>query len=66
MCHKLGNCPSGEVSILISVSSIHRKESLESVNFAIYEFKKLVPIWKKVCASTNDLGHSDNCDNLAT
>ena len=46
--HKLGNCPVGEVSVLIAVSSEHRKEALEAVQFAIDELKKTVPIWKKV------------------
>jgi molybdopterin synthase catalytic subunit len=47
MAHKLGSCPAGDVSVLITVSSAHRKEALESVEFAIYELKRLVPIWKK-------------------
>lgn len=45
--HKLGDCPIGETSICIAISSEHRKESLESVHFAIDELKKAVPIWKK-------------------
>ena len=49
LIHKLGDCPIGEISVLIAISSEHRKESLEAVHFAIDELKKTVPIWKKVC-----------------
>lgn len=45
--HKLGDCPIGEISVLIAISSEHRKESLEAVQFAIDELKRIVPIWKK-------------------
>ena len=43
----------GEVSILhpsiiIAISSPHRRDSLEAVNFCIDEVKRTVPIWKKV------------------
>jgi molybdopterin synthase catalytic subunit len=34
--------------VVIAVSSEHRKESLEAVEFAINQLKKTVPIWKKV------------------
>jgi molybdopterin synthase catalytic subunit len=33
---------------MIAISSTHRKESLEAVDFAINELKRTVPIWKKV------------------
>ena len=46
--HKLGNCPVGEVSVIIAISSEHRKESLDAVAFAIDDLKANVPIWKKV------------------
>jgi len=48
MQHKLGACPISDVSIAIIVSSVHRKESLAAVDFAINELKDKVPIWKKV------------------
>jgi hypothetical protein len=49
--HKLGSCPIGEVSVLIAISSEHRRESLEAVAFAIDDLKANVPIWKKVRAA---------------
>jgi molybdopterin synthase catalytic subunit len=51
--HRLGNVPVTETSIIIAISSPHRKDALEAVDFCIDEFKKLVPIWKKVWFSSN-------------
>ena len=48
LVHKLGDCPIGEVSVLIAISSAHRTESLQAVHYAIDELKRTVPIWKKV------------------
>uniref|UniRef100_A0A7S2SVJ8 Molybdopterin synthase catalytic subunit n=1 Tax=Rhizochromulina marina TaxID=1034831 RepID=A0A7S2SVJ8_9STRA len=45
--HKLGGCPVGETSIIIAVSSAHRKEALAAVEYAINTLKATVPIWKK-------------------
>ncbi|KAJ8304702.1 hypothetical protein KUTeg_018285 [Tegillarca granosa] len=39
--------PLTEASIIIAISSPHRKESLEAVHFAIDTLKATVPIWKK-------------------
>lgn len=36
-----------EASVVIAVSSPHRKESLEAVHFAIDALKTSVPVWKK-------------------
>lgn len=47
IAHKLGSCPVGHVSVLIAVSSGHRKESLDATAFAINELKATIPIWKK-------------------
>ena len=40
--------PIEEASIIIAVSSAHRKESLEAVQYGIDTLKATVPIWKKV------------------
>ncbi|XP_065910004.1 molybdopterin synthase catalytic subunit-like [Dysidea avara] len=47
MLHRTGNVPVGEASVIIAISSKHRKESLEAVEFAINTLKATVPIWKK-------------------
>lgn len=43
----MGEVPVGEASIIIAISSEHRTESLEAVQFGIDTLKKTVPIWKK-------------------
>lgn len=45
--HKIGDVPAGEVSMIVAVSTPHRKESAESVLAIIEQIKKDVPIWKK-------------------
>ncbi|KAF9896375.1 hypothetical protein BX616_007580 [Lobosporangium transversale] len=45
--HKIGDCPVGETSVVIAVSSGHRKQGLEAVHWLIDELKVQVPIWKK-------------------
>lgn len=45
--HRLGSVPVKEASVVIAISSPHRKTSLECVAFAIDELKRRVPIWKK-------------------
>ena len=39
--------PVGEASIVIAVSSPHRADSLEAVQYCINQFKATVPVWKK-------------------
>jgi molybdopterin synthase catalytic subunit len=48
IAHRTGVCPVGEASVIIAVSSAHRKEALEAAHFAIDTLKATVPIWKKV------------------
>ncbi|XP_069980965.1 molybdopterin synthase catalytic subunit [Penaeus vannamei] len=45
--HRLGVVPVLESSVIIAVSSTHRRESLEATSFLIDELKARVPIWKK-------------------
>ena len=47
IAHRIGVVPIGEASVEIAVSSTHRKEALEAVQYAIDELKAHVPIWKK-------------------
>ena len=44
--HILGDCPVGNPSVILAVSSPHRRESIESIEFLIDELKARVPIWK--------------------
>ncbi|XP_043241808.1 molybdopterin synthase catalytic subunit-like [Amphibalanus amphitrite] len=45
--HRLGVVPVGESSIIIAISSCHRRDSLEAVAHAIDALKARVPIWKR-------------------
>ena len=47
LIHRLGVVPVGQSSVIVVVSSPHRKDSLDAVHFAIDQIKALVPIWKK-------------------
>ena len=47
MLHRLGEVPVKEASIVIAVSSVHRKDSLDAVQVLIDTLKERVPIWKK-------------------
>ncbi len=45
--HRYGTVNIGEASIIIAVSSPHRKESFSACMYIIDEIKKKVPVWKK-------------------
>lgn len=52
--HRLGVVPLLEASVIIAISSVHRKESLEAVQFCIDSLKESAPIWKKEIYSEGD------------
>eukprot|EP01118_Nematostelium_gracile_P012637 TRINITY_DN4647_c0_g1_i1.p1 TRINITY_DN4647_c0_g1~~TRINITY_DN4647_c0_g1_i1.p1 ORF type:complete len:155 (-),score=41.05 TRINITY_DN4647_c0_g1_i1:70-534(-) len=58
--HRIGLVPIGESSVIIAVSSAHRKESLEAVQFAIDELKAKVPIWKRELYDDNTSSWKEN------
>ncbi len=45
--HRIGSVDIGEASVVIAVSSAHRKEAFEACRYLIDTLKKNVPIWKK-------------------
>eukprot|EP00884_Botryococcus_braunii_P005994 jgi/Botrbrau1/15396/Bobra.43_2s0024.1 len=47
LAHRIGEVLVGEPSVIIAVSSAHRKDALEACHWAIDELKATVPIWKK-------------------
>jgi len=47
LVHRVGRLEIGESSVLIAVSSAHRREAFEACHFAIDTLKETVPIWKK-------------------
>jgi len=47
MVHRLGRLEIGEASIVIVVTSSHRKDAFAACQYAIDTLKSIVPIWKK-------------------
>jgi molybdopterin synthase catalytic subunit len=45
--HRIGRVDIGEASVVIAVSSAHRKEAFEGCRYLIDRLKQIVPIWKK-------------------
>jgi molybdopterin synthase catalytic subunit len=45
--HRIGTLKPGEVSVVVAVSSPHRKESFEACQYVIDTLKEKAPIWKK-------------------
>ena len=47
LVHRVGRLEIGESSVMIAVSSPHRREAFEACHFAIDTLKETVPVWKK-------------------
>ena len=45
--HRLGTVPVGEPSIVIAVSSPHRKEAFVACEYILEEIKRKAQIWKR-------------------
>tara|TARA_B000000609_G_scaffold150301_1_gene135583 strand:- start:346 stop:981 length:636 start_codon:yes stop_codon:yes gene_type:complete len=45
--HRIEEVPPGEISLLITIASEHRNQSLKAMTEFINIFKDIVPIWKK-------------------
>jgi molybdopterin synthase catalytic subunit len=45
--HRTGRLAIGEASLLVAVSSPHRREAFEACHHAVDRIKETVPIWKK-------------------
>lgn len=45
--HRLGVVPTGEISVVIAVSTAHRDAAYAASRYAIEALKARVPIWKK-------------------
>lgn len=45
--HRIGTLRPGEVSVVVAVSTPHRKDSFEACQFIIDTLKERAPIWKK-------------------
>jgi molybdopterin synthase catalytic subunit len=47
LVHRVGRLEIGETSVVIAVSSPHRRAAFAACEWLIMELKKTVPIWKK-------------------
>jgi molybdopterin synthase catalytic subunit len=47
LVHRLGVVDPGEASVVVAVSSAHRKEAFEACRYLIDRLKQDVPLWKK-------------------
>lgn len=47
MVHRTGRLEIGESSVMIAVSSAHRRGAFEACHYAIDTLKETVPVWKK-------------------
>lgn len=45
--HRIGTLKPGEVSVVVAVSTPHRKDSFDACQFIIDTVKEKAPIWKK-------------------
>ena len=45
--HRTGRLEIGETSLLVAVSSPHRREAFEACHYAVDRIKQVVPVWKK-------------------
>jgi molybdopterin synthase catalytic subunit len=45
--HRIGTLKPGEISVVVAVSSPHRRESFEACQYIIDTLKDKAPIWKK-------------------
>ena len=58
--HRLGEVAISEASVMISISSMHRKNAIEAVEYAINALKAKVPIWKKEVYEDGDSMWKEN------
>jgi molybdopterin synthase catalytic subunit len=45
--HRVGTLEIGETSLLVAVSSPHRKEAFDACHWCVDRIKQVVPVWKK-------------------
>ncbi len=65
--HRYGELEPGEISVIIALSCVHRKEAYEASKFIIDTVKQSVPIWKreKFDDGTVEFGKSEYYETVA-
>jgi molybdopterin synthase catalytic subunit/molybdopterin converting factor small subunit len=63
--HRVGRLEIGESSVMIAVSSPHRREAFEACHLAIDTLKETVPVWKKEYFEDGEVwvGLQSECDH---
>lgn len=61
IAHRLGKVDVGEASVIIAVSSVHRREGLAAVEFIIDTLKDETAIWKKEIYEDGSSTWKENC-----
>lgn len=63
--HRIGRLEIGESSVMIAVSSPHRRQAFEACHFAIDTLKETVPVWKKEYFEDGEVwvGLQSECDH---
>ena len=64
LVHRVGRLEIGESSVMIAVSSPHRRHAFEACHFAIDRLKETVPVWKKEYFEDGEVwvGLQSECD----
>jgi molybdopterin synthase catalytic subunit len=65
LVHRIGRLEIGESSVMIAVSSPHRRHAFEACHFAIDTLKETVPVWKKEYFEDGEVwvGLQSECDH---
>jgi len=65
MIHRVGRLEVGESSVMIAVSSPHRRHAFEACHFCIDTLKETVPVWKKEFFEDGEVwvGLQSECDH---
>ena len=65
LVHRVGRLEIGESSVMIAVSSPHRRAAFEACHFAIDTLKETVPVWKKEYFEDGEVwvGLQSECDH---
>ncbi|CAN9504633.1 unnamed protein product [Ophioblennius macclurei] len=62
--HRLGWVKVGEASVAMAISSPHRQDAQQAVQFCISQLKAAIPIWKKEVYDTQEATWKENSECL--
>ncbi|GAV02657.1 hypothetical protein RvY_13194 [Ramazzottius varieornatus] len=62
LAHRVGYVPIGHPGLFVGVSAPHRKEAIESMDWAIFQIKAKVPVWKQEVYEDQTRAWTVNCE----